>query len=196
MKKLGKNLKRMLSGLAYQDAGDYLSMHEKMKVLGYDVDTDADQARRTEPHLSAVVRPVSSRRIALLSDGRGLAASLNYAIEACLRQEASLDLLLYGAIDMDCIVALEKMLSVAGIDYRRIQIGVNVIEYITDYIQQQPSLIYLVATPEDTVARVLAEDVMPKSLGRMRVPLVLIQDKEPGSKLSHISGCDLTSYGT
>ena len=36
VKKLSKDLKRMLSALAYQDAGDYLSMHDKMQVLGYE----------------------------------------------------------------------------------------------------------------------------------------------------------------
>ena len=36
MKNLSKDLKRMLSALAYQDADDYLSMHEKMAVLAYE----------------------------------------------------------------------------------------------------------------------------------------------------------------
>ena len=33
MKKLGKDLKRMVTGLAYQNAGEFLSRREKIKTL-------------------------------------------------------------------------------------------------------------------------------------------------------------------
>ena len=35
MKRLSDGLKKMLAGLAHQDAGEFLSMSEKMNVLGY-----------------------------------------------------------------------------------------------------------------------------------------------------------------
>lgn len=170
MKKLSNDLKKILTGLAYQDAGEFLSMHEKMKVLGYGPET------RKEPLAAPrkVVRP-ATKRIALISDGRGLGAPLDYAIDACLRQDARIDLLVHGAMDTEGISALEKQVQKAGLDCQRIKLGVNAVEDIVDYICNHPSLIFLVAMPDDAAARVLIEEVIPQRGGRIPVPLVLIE---------------------
>jgi hypothetical protein len=35
MKKIGRDIKKILSGLSYQNAGDFLSRKEKLVVLGH-----------------------------------------------------------------------------------------------------------------------------------------------------------------
>lgn len=192
MKTLSKDLKRMLSALAYQDADDYLSMHEKLNVLGYGTDTSR---KPVVPVLKAVKRPVA-KRIAFISDGRGSGAPLNYVIDACHRQDARVDMLFHGAIDKNNISLLEKKVKLAGLDCQSIQLGVNVVDDIIGYIQQQPALIFMVAMPDDKAARVLIEEVIPKRGGRISVPLVLIEEKAKIRKQQKAVAHDLPSYGT
>jgi hypothetical protein len=173
MAKLSDDLKKMLAGLAHQDAGEFLSMHDKMRVLGC-----GPEAR--EKPLAAprkVVRRPATKRIALISDGRGLGAPLDYAIDACLRQDAQIDLLVHGAIDTETISVLEKQVQQAGLDCQTIQLGVHVVDDIVEYIFDHPSLIFLVAMPDDAAARVIIEEVIPKRGGRIPVPLVLIESQ-------------------
>jgi hypothetical protein len=178
MKILSNELKRILTGLAYQDAGEFLSMGDKMKVLGY------GPKIREKPLAASrkvVTRP-ATKAIALISDGRGLGAPLDYAIDACLRQDARIDLLVHGVIDMESISVLEKRIQEAGLDCHRIQLGARVVDGIVEYICNHPSLIFLVAMPDDAAARVLIEEVIPKRGGRIPVPLVLIEDQLAAKK--------------
>ena len=167
MKKLTNELKRMLTGLAYQDAAEYLPMDNKMQALGY----GAQPARQPSP---APLKP-ATKRIALISDGRGLGAPLDYVIDACLRQHARIDLLVHGPVCTETLTALERQIERAGIAYVRMQLGGNPVEGILEYICNHPSLIFLVAMPDDNAAKVLIEEVIPQRGGRMPVPLVLIE---------------------
>lgn len=171
MKKLSNDLKKVLSGLAYQDAGEYLSMHEKMKVLGYGLET---REKTLAAPRKVSTRP-ATKRIALICDGSGVGALLEYAIDACLRQDARIDLLIHGTIDTESIALLEKQVQQAGLECQKIQLGVNEVEDIVAYICDHPSLIFLVAMPDDAAAKVLIKEVIPKRGGRIPVPLVLVE---------------------
>lgn len=173
MKKLSKELKRILTGLAYQDAGEFLTMRDKMNTLGYGHVSDANTPQA--PRKAA--RRVANKTIALISDGAGLGAPLDYAIDAGVRQQARIDLLVHGAIDIERISALEKRVHRAGLECKRIQLGVHVIDSIAEYICNHPSLIFVVAVSDDHLARTLIEEVIPQRGGRVPVPLVLIEDK-------------------
>ncbi|PLY13411.1 MAG: hypothetical protein C0631_14065 [Sedimenticola sp.] len=172
MKKLSNSLKKMLSGLAYQDAGEYLSINEKMRVLGY----GSQNVKKTSNAPRHPGNPIS-KRIALISDGRGLGAPLSYAIEAAQRQNACIDLLIHGISDAAKITPLEIRIQQAGLQCLRIQLGDSAAEAITDYICNHPSLMFLVAMPDDTAAKVLIEDIIPTRGSRIPVPLVLIEDQ-------------------
>lgn len=177
MVKLSDALKRMLDGLAHQYDADYLTTHEKMEALGVDdVGTRIKHPFMPKP---AAEKPVTlkpkKRRIAFVSDGRGMGAPLDYAIDACLRQDARIDLLVHGAVDTESISMLEKQIQQAGVDYQRIRLGVNTVDELFDYIGHHSSLIFLVAMPDDTAVRVLIEEVIPRRGGRIPVPLVLIE---------------------
>ncbi len=169
MTKLSDSLKQILSGLAYQDAGDYLPMRDKMKVLGQDTES------RLKPSVTkpSETRKPASRRIALISDGRGLGAPLDYVIDACSRQSAKIDLLIHGAVDTASISALENQIRLAGLEHHRIQLGVDAVEGIVNYICNHHSLIFVVAMPDDGAAKTLVEEVIPKRGGRIPVPWCL-----------------------
>ncbi|MBT2968930.1 MAG: hypothetical protein KME56_00335 [Candidatus Thiodiazotropha sp. (ex Ctena orbiculata)] len=173
MKKLSDNLKRMLNGLAQQDAGEFLSMHDKMKVLGMEPETSA----KPSPPPRNMTKKPATHRIAFISDGRGVGAPLAYAIDACSRQGTKIDLLIHGTTDLEKITALENQIRAAGLDHHRIQLGMNAVDDIFDYTRNHPSLIFLVAMPDDNAAKVLIEESIPKRGARIPVPLVLIEDR-------------------
>lgn len=173
MKKLSDDLKRMLSGLAYQDAGEFMPIREKMYVLGFA--SEIKEKSSAIPQ-QVVPRPVS-KRIGLISDGRGLGAPLSYAIDACLRQDARIDLLVHGSIDRASIPALENQVQQMGIECQRIQLGKNAVDSISEYISSHPSLIFLVSMPDDSAARTLMEESFHTRGRRIPVPLVLIEDR-------------------
>lgn len=174
---LSEDLKRMLIGLAYQDAGDFLSIREKMKVLGKDsenLEKTNTQSPLFEPRI--VESRAATKRIAFISNGRISGAPLDYAIDACLRQNARIDLLIHGAVDSECTPALEKRIKNSGLVYQRIKLEVNAVDSIVDYINKHPSLIYLIARSDDDVARVVIEEVLPRRRTHVQIPFVLIED--------------------
>ncbi len=172
MTKLSDSLKKMLTGLAHQDAGEFMTMHDKMRVLGQGSET------RNKPStpLSSVSNMLATQRIALISDARGLDAPLSYAIDACQRQEATIDLLIHGTTDVENLSNIEKRIKEAGIICHRIQLGTRPVDGVIEYISNHPGLIFMVSMPDDGVAKLLMEEVIPKQGAGINVPLVLIDD--------------------
>ena len=173
MTALSEGMKQILTGLAYQDAGDFLSIREKMKVL----DNSAESRGKPGTALRMLKTRAVIKRIAFISNGRGLDAPLDYAIDACLRQNAQIDLLIHGTADSENTLALEKKIKNSGVSYQRIQLEITAVSSITDYIAKHPSLLYLIAMPDDDVARVLIEEVLPSRRRRIQIPVVLIEDQ-------------------
>ena len=182
MTTLSEDLKKMLTGLAYQDAGDFLSIREKMTVLGNGSENPGKPDIPSNMIESQIGRTRAvTKRIAFISNGSGLGAPLDYAIDACLRQNAQLDLLIHGSADSKNISTLERKIKNSGVSYQRIQLEVNAVDGIVDYIAKHPSLIYLIAMPDDDVARVLIEEVLPGRRRRIQIPVVLIEDQTVAS---------------
>jgi hypothetical protein len=173
MKGLRDDLKRMLAGLAYQNAGEFLPIRDKIKVLGYGPEP---RDRAVTSPKRVLNRPSAIKRIAFISNGRGLGAPLDYAIDACLRQNAQIDLLFHGAIDTESISVLERRVQQAGLDHQSIKLGNKAVDSILNYIDNRTSLLFLVAMPGDKVAKTLIEEVIPKRRERIHVPLVLIEE--------------------
>lgn len=173
MTKLSDDLKRMLSGLACQDAGEFLSTHSKMKMLG----VGDEPGTQTALPLRAQVKKPATHRIALISDGRGQGAPLDYAIESCTRLEANMDLLIHGTVDASKIATMEERIRSAGLGCRTTQLGSKPVDDIFSYIHNQPSLIFIVTIPDNEAAKLITEELIPKRGGRMPVPLVLIEDR-------------------
>ena len=193
MAKLSDDLKRMLAGLAYQHAGEFLSTSAKMKVLNgrsQTPKTGSQTKPMTTLHkaLSSSVeiakdatRPLSkivtTRHIAFISNGEGINAPLDYAIESSQRQNAQIDLLIHDAGDLDMVTTIEKKIRAAGVCFQRIHIEDNAVEKVVDYVVKQSSLIFIIATSVDTVAKTLIEDLSSKDNNHIHVPFVLIKDE-------------------
>jgi hypothetical protein len=170
MKRLSNSLKKMLAGLAYQDAGDYLSLREKTKALGIEATGQANP-----PSNPAATKRSAKRHIALISDGRNAEASLNYVIDTSKRQQAAIDLLIPAESDHEAITSLERKIRENGIAYRCISLGDQSVDGIMKHIDQQTNLLYLVAKSVDYLAQQVLETMAAKPSKRMPVPLVLIE---------------------
>ena len=172
MPKLNEHMKRILSDLAMRDVDQALP---KECNRGPGIEPEIG-VKLSSPSLEPVRKP-SSHRIALLSDGRGTGAPIDYVIEACVQQDAMIDLLIHDKVDMAGISVLENQIRAAGIDFRHVQLGTNPIDDIIGYVSDHTSLIYLVAIPDDDIAKTLMQEMKPKHGSRIPVPLVLIEDK-------------------
>jgi hypothetical protein len=111
--------------------------------------------------------------IALISDGRGLGAPLDYAIDTCSREGAGIDLLVHGAVDPAHISALGNHIRTAGPDCDHIRRGARPVDAITAYIRSHRFLMFLVARRDDNTIRVQVDEVTPGGVG-LPVQLVFI----------------------
>ena len=174
MKKLSDALKRMLTGLAYQDAGEFLTTHQKWQTLN-----SGRRAEKPSPSVQpAVARRPSARRVALISDGRNADGAFDFALQACHRQGAQLELFLHGPVRATDIAALVRRVQREGLVCRRIVLSGNPANAILAHMEKQLSLLYLVASPDDAAARELVEKLaLARGKRHLAVPLVLIEDR-------------------
>ena len=173
MNRIRSEMKRVLDALAFQDAADYMSGSEKNRVLGISGSPKGFSERPVLRDQAVTLRP--RKRIALITDGRGAGAPLAYAAEACARQDAGLDIVLYGPGDTQ--VEMLRAARRLGVNAQVIRLAADDVELLVTYICNHPSLVYLVGLSDDDLVRTLAERVVPARGGRMHVPLVLIEDK-------------------
>lgn len=173
-------LKQILKGLAHQNDGEYLTLSEKESTLGRYSEAADIPMQKISPRMSVM----PSKRIALLTDGSGHGAPLDYVLETCDRQGAGVDLLLHADADMTAVAVIENKLKAAGLRYERVKLGHQPIESVISYINHQKSLIYIVSVPVDSVAKLLIEDVIPKRVDHVSVPVVLIEDRSAESGCS------------
>jgi hypothetical protein len=169
MKGLSENLKQMMNALALQDAADYLPMSQKLEMLGVGGGRPGGARARVEP----AVAP-APRRVALLCDGVKIGGVLHYALAACQRQQATLDLVLYGSARGQS-EALRAPLQRRGIAHELILLGEESVEALTEYLCLRRTLIYLIAPADDHLARELTEQVIPSRGGRPQLPVVLVE---------------------
>ena len=175
MTKLKNALNQMQEGLAYQSTADFVPMSKKHNIMGYG---------NEEVHYSASDMPArqagnaQSQRIALVSNGSGTRTALHYTIEACQRQNAEIDLLVHHGSSDESVKRLETMISQSGIRYRLRQLGTEGAKDIADYVVKQKALVFMVATPDDSLVRTLIEEMMPRRKRQLPVPLVLIENPQ------------------
>jgi hypothetical protein len=177
MKTLSDDLKRILSGLAHQSAGEFLPMREKMKAF----ESEAGLEDQPGSPRRGTARRAATPRVALICDGNLPGAPLEYAMDAASRQGATIDLLVHGASSMETLSALETQVRTAGHECRRIQLDLNAVDALANYARNSASLLFLVAATDNSVVKTLMEEVIPQRGGRLPVPLVLIENRPAAS---------------
>jgi hypothetical protein len=175
MKKLTDDLKRMLDGLASQDAGEYLPMDEKLRLVSRHPLPDvpvAGQAPAPQPQPQVAVR-----RIAVVINKGSTEAAFDHALQASQRLGTHLDLLLCGPVSRKRVMQLETSARRAGVAFNSVYMSGPVARAIADYTGQYFSLIYVVAPVDDPDMAEMIEETLPARRRTLPVPLVLVGNK-------------------
>ena len=177
LKRLTKIMKQMLNGLAAQDAGEYLTMNQKLQVLGLPIDPATNISSDGAKVVMSSKIPLS--RVALLNDERDPGAALQFAFEACKRQSAELDIVQHGP-DTTNSTSMATEAKQFGIACELIQLGSGGVDSLAEYISSRRGLVYLVTASDDHLALTLSEQFVPRKWGYMHVPMVMVdRSKRP-----------------
>lgn len=169
MRKLTKELARIMKGLAFQYADDYLSAPDKLKQLGL-----AGQPAATDLAAAPPLTTVARRRIAFVTDGKGAGSAFDYVIDACQGQHADMDILIHDARDNERYFTDRSRR--AGVTTRIIHLANTGLAALMDYVHTTPSLIYLVTSEKDLLIKQMLEQ-QSRLNRRLGLPLVLIADR-------------------
>lgn len=176
MKKLTDDLKRMLTGLAHQNAGEMLPIHEKLKAVGVDL-----EPKQIPSTTEQTLKPIPNRkRIAIISDGTGVELLIDYALHTFSWFGAQFDLLFHGADDNKWEENAVKQLRREGVVFHRVELSDNTVQDIADYIQNEHLLTYILAQPNDLVVNKLMEEEALKKGMKQAIPMILI---DPSSSM-------------
>jgi hypothetical protein len=168
MRKLTKELARIMKGLAFQYADDYLSATDKLKQLSINEQPVAVGVPAAVP-LTTVAR----RRIAFVTDGKA-GSPFDYVIDACQGQFAELDILLHDTHDNERFFTDRSRR--AGVTSRVLHLTNAGLAALVDYIHTTPSLIYLVTSDKDMLIKQMLEQ-QSQSNQSLGLPLVLIAER-------------------
>lgn len=180
--KLKNALNQMQEGLAHQNTTDFVPMSKKMSILGYGNEGELSLPSERPARKAGEMK---YQRIALVENGSGTDSALHYTIEACQRQNAEIDLLIHHDSSDESIKRMETKISESGISYRLQHLGAEGAKDISDYIDKQKSLVFMVATPDDSIVRALIEETMPRRKRQLPVPLVLIENPQGQAMHNH-----------
>jgi len=176
MKKLTQDIKRMLSAFAYQDAGEFMSRSDKLKMLGVSKQTPKRHQKSVEKN--SLITPPSSPRVVILFDGQMSEVILDYILnESSHMKNAEFDILAYGEADNLSSQAdiLRNRLQTAG---RKVSVSLmmgETTELFYKFTSQKPDLRYIVATEHDSFAKKIIANLDLHHITR-QLPLILIQD--------------------
>ncbi|MEJ2619933.1 MAG: hypothetical protein P8163_06625 [Candidatus Thiodiazotropha sp.] len=170
MFKLNDDLKRVLTGLAYQDAGEVLTTREKIKLLDNSLVADQDSSR-AHPQ---IIRTAVDQHIALICDGSEHGVSIDYAIETCSRLEGKMDLLIHDLAVQTDTRALEKRILSAGIQCHSIQLGAKPMQRIQQYLWSTFPVASIIAVLNNGRIKPIIDEILSQPSGTICTPLVLI----------------------
>jgi hypothetical protein len=170
MFKLNDDLKKILNGLAYQDAGEMLATREKIKYLENALGTN--QAISSPP--PNTISNSAEQHIALICDGREHGVSIDYAIETCSRLEGKMDLLIHDSAAQTDTRALEKRIRSAGIQCHSIQLGAKPMQRIQQYLWGTAPVASIIAVLNNKRVKPIIDEILSQPSGTICTPLVLI----------------------
>lgn len=127
-------------------------------------------------------KPIT-KRIALLTDGDDTA--LEYALDACQRQDARLDLLLNNipTVNHQFLEKLLLKIKSSGIVFKKFNLSKNNFNDLLCYLDNAYPLLYLVTTTTDSLSSKLLEQNALFPQKQLNIPLVLVNKSYNAPKL-------------
>ena len=175
MKKLSSDLKRMLSALAFADAGELLSTQAKLDILQPgSVNTTHTPVYTT---LKAQQNSKPKAQVAILFDGHASEAVLDYVKNMPYNTSAETSILAHGK-DSNLAMKTEQLsqrLLTTGRKNTITYLNHEASDIFQDYCNRNPELRYMIAPKDDLLAREIIDNPEFHSHSQS-VPLILIQD--------------------
>ncbi len=167
MKRLLKDISAALQGLAYADAGEFMTQRQKLQFLNIDADGHA-------PLTTAAKR----KRVLLAVAEQLRDDALRYALSICQRMEAGLDVLACSAAATRAVQAHLSVLETAGVDYRLLERQGPIKQEVATYLNEQAQVLFVVAGSSDVLKTELARkhDQTPVP-GWGNFPLIVVADR-------------------
>ena len=175
MKKLSSDLKRMLSALAFADAGELLSTQAKLEIL------QPNSVNTTHKPVYTVLKAQQNSKpkaqVAILFDGHVSEAVLDYVKNMSYTSSAETNILAHGK-DSNLAMKTEQL------SQRLLKTGrKNTITYLNheasdvfqDYCNRNPELRFMIAPKDDLLAHEIIDNPEFHSHSQS-IPLILIQD--------------------
>lgn len=178
MIKLTKEIKRMLSALAFADAGEYLSLRQKMDYLNRETEAPAIQADTPAP-----AQPAGERRQVALYMGSELPADMmHYVVQTCGRLKHGLTVLTFQS-DSAAHALLDPYadeLADAGIAMKIVLLTGDPVPGLARYLRRHPEVAFLACKETGYLGRgflngTQRQDVLP-------VPVVLVATHEESAR--------------
>lgn len=177
MKKLSSDIKRMLSALAHENAGEFLSRKSKLDIL------QSTRVNSTHKPVYSVVKARQEQQpkiqIAILFDGHFSEAVLDYLLNRPYMFGGDINIMAHGQ-DPELAIKSEKVSQKLHESGRK-----NTITYLNneasdvfqEYCNNNPELRYIIAPKDDQLARQVIDNPDFHSHSRS-IPLILIQDSD------------------
>ena len=180
MKRLTTDIKRMLSALSHENAGEFLSHKNKLALL------ESCHIPAHTPVYSSVHAEQTRRRqpqVALIFDGHASQAVTDYLLTTPHIFNTEICILAHGnAPDLEQKTqALAEHLEEAGRNYTITYLLEDMSDAFQEFCNDNPDLQFLIAPKSDLLAREIIENPEFHSHSH-KVPLMMIQDSELETK--------------
>lgn len=168
--KLSQDMKRMLDALAYANAGDYLSLSQKSRVLA-GAKTSPTAA---DPQTSHGTRP----QVGLYLGSELSADAMQYVAQTCARLRYGLTVLTFlseGEVQ-ELLTPLRPMLDAAGIELRLVVLSGEPPAALVSALRRRPEVAFLVCNEAGYLAHGMLSGNRRNS--GMPVPVVMVAARE------------------
>ena len=166
-----QDMRRAFNALAYAHLGEMVSETTKRDLVG---DESPDRTERLKPvGRGASIPVVRRKRVALVVDGRIRPGALRYALNACTRLDADLEVLTnLPEAKIEEAIAREDL--VPGFVCQVFQLGTDLLSGITKHVRSHTNTIFIVTSATDALADKFVTDY-PDGLDT-HVPWLVVSD--------------------
>jgi len=173
MKKLTATLKKMLDGLAYAHAGEYLTPREKTRILSQDSGTAQQQIEEVLEPFGTGARD-KARRVALYLGSELPPEVMDYVIQTCMRLRHELTVLTFESASTarGLLQPHQATLDAAGVEMKLVTLNGKPIEGLARYLRSHPEVAFLACKDSGYLGRRYLQGTQPKNA--MPVPVVVV----------------------
>jgi hypothetical protein len=174
--RLTDDIKRMLNALAYANAGDYLTLPQKDRVL------QGSAAPASEPTPAAAVPAPKRPQVGLYLGSEISAEVMHYVAQTCARLRHDLTVLTFEseAEARGLLAPYQAMLDQAGTELRVVAVSGEPPAALARALRRRPDITFLVCNEAGYLGHSLMAGVQGKD--GMPVPVVMVAANEAAAR--------------